>query len=406
MPQNTNQLPDNVNADQFENILIYFSKSLMGMENEEDILWDVAKNCISKLGFVDCVIYLVDPGQKMLIQKAAYGPKSPKDQTLYNPVKIAVGEGITGSVATTGSPELILDTTKDSRYIVDDDFRHSEICVPIKYENEIYGVIDCEHPEKGFFTDRHLKMLSAIASICAIKIRSVRTNRQLLEKQRKLIEVREEILELKLKTLSSQLNPHFVFNALNAIQYFITSQNTKLALDYFSTFSKLVRFYLKQIGQDSASLYNEVDMLNWYLKLQKLRYDDSFDYTISMEKNNIISKEAYIPPFVILMLFENIVEQSIINGVTDQHFKIGIKTIKNKVTFDVEYQCKGMDSESTDNHWYRKNMINWKEQIELLNTVKGYQIFHETTSSFNNGTDIKHIVLQLPNLAISKNAMD
>jgi LytS/YehU family sensor histidine kinase len=395
-----------VNAEQFEDILIYFSKSVMGMEKEEDILWDVAKNCISKLGFVDCVIYLVEPDQKMLIQKAAYGPKSPKDQTLYNPVKIAVGEGITGSVAITGLPELILDTTQDSRYIVDDGFRHSEICVPIKYENEIYGVIDCEHPEKGFFTDRHLRMLSAIASICAIKIRSVRTNRQLLEKQRKLIEIREEILELKLKTLNSQLNPHFVFNSLNAIQYFITTQNTKLALDYFSTFSKLVRFYLKQIGQDSASLYSEVDMLNWYLKLQKLRYDDSFDYTISMEKNTIISKEASIPPFVMLMLIENIVEQSIINGVTDQHFKVGIKTLENTVSFDVEYHCKGLDSKSPNNHWYRKNMINWKEQIELLNTVKGYQIFHETTSSFDNGTDIEHIVLQLPNLAKSENAMD
>ena len=346
----------------------------MGMEKEEDILWDVAKNCISKLGFVDCVIYLVEPDQKMLIQKAAYGPKSPKDQTLYNPVKIAVGEGITGSVAITGLPELILDTTQDSRYIVDDGFRHSEICVPIKYENEIYGVIDCEHPEKGFFTDRHLRMLSAIASICAIKIRSVRTNRQLLEKQRKLIEIREEILELKLKTLNSQLNPHFVFNSLNAIQYFITTQNTKLALDYFSTFSKLVRFYLKQIGQDSASLYSEVDMLNWYLKLQKLRYDDSFDYTISMEKNTIISKEASIPPFVMLMLIENIVEQSIINGVTDQHFKVGIKTLENTVSFDVEYHCKGLDSKSPNNHWYRKNMINWIIQYKHKSLAQFFTI--------------------------------
>lgn len=406
MPQNTNQPTDNVNTEQFEDILIYFSKSLMGKENEEDILWDVAKNCISKLGFVDCVIYLVDPQQNILIQKAAYGPKSPKDQTLYNPVEITVGEGITGSVAVTGVPELILDTTQDSRYIVDDDFRLSEICVPIKYENDVYGVIDCEHPEKGFFTNRHLKMLSAIASICAIKIKSVRANKQLIEKELKLIQIREEVLELKLKTLNSQLNPHFVFNALNAIQYFITTQNTKLALDYFSTFSKLVRFYLKQIGQDSVSLYNEIDMLHWYLKLQKLRYDDSFDYTVSMEKDNNRSKQATIPSFVVLMLFENIVEQSIINGVTNQHFKIGIKALEDKVKIDVEYHCKGLDHESHENYWYREEMVNWRDQIELLNTVKGYQIFHETTSSFNDGTHIKHIVLQLPNLALPENALD
>tara|TARA_B100000949_G_scaffold165217_1_gene145728 strand:- start:1889 stop:2050 length:162 start_codon:yes stop_codon:yes gene_type:complete len=47
----------------------------MGKENGEDILWDLAKNYISKLGFVDCVIYLVDQPKQVLVQKAAYGPK-------------------------------------------------------------------------------------------------------------------------------------------------------------------------------------------------------------------------------------------------------------------------------------------------------------------------------------------
>ncbi|MBO0330973.1 histidine kinase [[Muricauda] lutisoli] len=371
----------------------------MGKENEEDILWDVAKNCISKLEFVDCAIYLVDENENLLVQKAAYHAKSPKDGTLYNPAKIAVGEGITGSVAKTGKPELIPDTSADSRYIVDDNNRLSEICVPIAYEDILYGVIDCEHPVKSFFSERHLKMLSAIASICAIKIKSVRANKRLLEKRRKLIQVREEMLELKLKTLNSQLNPHFVFNSLNAIQYFITTQNTKLALDYFSTFSRLVRFYLKQLGKDTASLYGEIDMLHWYLKLQKLRYEDSFDYTISIEKEgNMESEEAVIPAFVILTLFENMVEQSVINGVTDQHFKIGVKALKNIVRIEVHYHCKGLGSENLENRWYRENIMKWKDQIELINAVKGYGISHKTTSSFDNGIHRKHKVIQLPNI--------
>ena len=309
---NNNQLSDNVKNERFEDILIYFSKSLMGKENEEDILWDVAKNCISKLGFVDCVVYLVDHDENLLVQKAAYGPKSPKDRTLYNPVEITIGEGITGSVAKNRKPELILDTSKDSRYIVDDDNRLSEICVPIAYEDNLYGVIDCEHPEKGFFTQGHLRILSAIASICAIKIKNVRDNKRLVEKQENLLKIKGEMIELKLKALNSQLNPHFVFNSLNAVQYFITTQNTKSALDYFSTFSRLVRFYLNQLGKDTTSLYNEIDLLHWYLKLQKLRYDDSFDYTISIKKENNKTKEAVIPTFVIPTLFENIVERNLV----------------------------------------------------------------------------------------------
>ncbi|MAU14772.1 MAG: diguanylate cyclase [Muricauda sp.] len=395
---NNNQLSDNVKNERFEDILIYFSKSLMGKENEEDILWDVAKNCISKLGFVDCVVYLVDHDENLLVQKAAYGPKSPKDRTLYNPVEITIGEGITGSVAKNRKPELILDTSKDSRYIVDDDNRLSEICVPIAYEDNLYGVIDCEHPEKGFFTQGHLRILSAIASICAIKIKNVRDNKRLVEKQENLLKIKGEMIELKLKALNSQLNPHFVFNSLNAVQYFITTQNTKSALDYFSTFSRLVRFYLNQLGKDTTSLYNEIDLLHWYLKLQKLRYDDSFDYTISIKKENNKTKEAVIPTFVIPTLFENIVEQSNINNVTNQLFNIVIKVSEDVVKIEVQYQCKGLEHEDLANQRYREDIVKWKDQVELLNTVKGYEISHETSNSFKRGLHKKNIVLQLPNL--------
>lgn len=386
-------------TEKFEDILVYFSKSLMGKENEEDILWDVAKNCISKLGFVDCVIYLVDDNQSILVQKAAYGPKSPKDRTIYNPVEITIGEGITGTVAKTGKPELVMDTSQDSRYIIDDDTRLSEICVPIAYEEQLYGVIDCEHPKKGFFTERHLKMLLAIASICAIKVKSVRANTALLEKQHKLFQLKEEMLELKLKTLNSQLNPHFVFNSLNAIQYFITTQNTKFALDYFSTFSRLVRFYLKQLGKDTVSLYNEIDMLHWYLKLQKLRYDDSFEYSISIEKKDGSLKEIVIPSFVILLVFENIVEQSSINKVVDQHFNVDIKTTEKNVVLEIQYQSKSGDHTDYPKNDYRNEIMKWEDQVELLNTVKGYNIVHNTIGSSNNGMHTKSILLELPNLA-------
>lgn len=395
---NTNQPIDVVKNEKFVDILINFSKSLIGQENEEDILWDVAKNCISKLDFIDCVIYLVDHEKNVIVQKAAYGPKSHKNKKLSKPLILAVGEGITGTVAQTGKAELVFDTSKDSRYIEGDDYRLSEICVPIIHEDELFGLIDCEHPEKGFFTEHHLKMLSAIASICAIKIKSVRANKELLEKQAKLIQMREEMLELKLKTLNSQLNPHFVFNSLNAIQYFITAQNTKLALDYFSTFSKLVRFYLKQLGKDSASLYNEIDMLHWYLKLQKLRYDDSFEYSISIEKENHNIEEAIIPSFVILMLFENIVEQSSSNKETDQHFNIRIKASNDSILLSIQYRCKSLEPSASKNLDYRDEIMKWKDQIELLNTVKGYNITHETSNIYSKGSYTKNLILKLPNL--------
>lgn len=385
-----------MNSEQFEDILIYFSKSLMGKENEEDILWDLAKNCISKLGFVDCVIYLVDQNRQLLVQKAAYGPKNPKDKALHNPVSISMGEGITGNVAKTRRAALIPDTSKDPRYIEDDANRLSEICVPIVHENHLYGVIDCEHPEKCYFNERHLKMLSAIASICAIKIKSVRAGQEVLKKQEKLLKIREEMLELKVLALNSQLNPHFLFNSLNAIQYFVTSEKKKLALEYLSTFSRLIRFYLRQLGNDTVSLYNEIDMLHWYLKLQKLRYDDSFDYVIAMEKSSETLQEAIIPSFVTHTLFENIIERSMFNQKKGQHFKISFRSTNSEVVLVIQYQ--EFDSKNTTPPEYRARILKWQDQIKLLNTAKGYNIKNESKIHKIGERWIGNITLTLPNL--------
>ena len=108
------------------------------------------KSCISKLNLEDCVVYLIDSDKNILIQKAAFGPKSPAEEIIKDPITIRIGDGIVGSVAASGNYELIPDTTKDMRYIVDDDVRFSELAVPIFYENQVIGVIDSEHSQKDF----------------------------------------------------------------------------------------------------------------------------------------------------------------------------------------------------------------------------------------------------------------
>jgi signal transduction histidine kinase/DNA-binding response OmpR family regulator len=148
----------------------YFAASLYGKNTVNEILWDVAKNCIARLGFVDCVVYLLDESQNALLQKAAYGNKNPEDYAILNPIVIPVGQGIVGSVAQSGQPELVADTTQDPRYLLDDEVRYSELAVPLLFQNRVIGVIDSEHPERGFFTDHHREALQTIAAICSSKI--------------------------------------------------------------------------------------------------------------------------------------------------------------------------------------------------------------------------------------------
>ena len=148
----------------------YFATSLFGKNTIHEILWDVAKNCISRLGLIDCVIYLLDEERGVLVQKAAYGKKNPEEFKIYVPIEIPLGMGIVGTVAQTGVPEIVGDASKDPRYIVDDQARLSELAVPLVVKNKVIGVIDSEHPDKNFFTRYHQDALSTIASICASKI--------------------------------------------------------------------------------------------------------------------------------------------------------------------------------------------------------------------------------------------
>ena len=171
----------------------YFATSLFGKNTIEEVLWDVAKNCISRLDLVDCVIYLLDESRGVLVQKAAYGTKNPEEFNIYVPIEIPLGKGIVGSVAQTGIAEIVPDVSVDPRYIVDDQPRLSELAVPLLVNNKVIGVIDSEHPERNFYNQSHLDALNTIASICASKISQAQAD----EKIKKAREAQFEAAQIK-----------------------------------------------------------------------------------------------------------------------------------------------------------------------------------------------------------------
>lgn len=162
-----------------QKILNRFITALYGKNTPEEIFRSIAYNCIHQLGFKDCVVYQLDERRKVLMQKAAAGPKSPEGFEIINPIEIPVGKGIVGSVAKTGKSEIIGNTALDSRYIVDDEKRLSEITVSIIIDGEIYGIIDSEHPKKNFYRKYHLQILENIAQICAVRITKYLTEEKL-----------------------------------------------------------------------------------------------------------------------------------------------------------------------------------------------------------------------------------
>lgn len=165
-----------------EQIVNAFATSLYGQNSTEDVFWDIAKNCISKIGFADCVVYQLDEKRKVLLQKAAYGPKNPQRREIANIIEIPVGSGIVGTVAASGKALLVKNTNRDKRYIVDDERRASELAVPVVVDHRIFAVIDSEHPKKGFFTRFHLRVMKKVAFICAERISRLLTEERLRSK--------------------------------------------------------------------------------------------------------------------------------------------------------------------------------------------------------------------------------
>lgn len=212
-----------MNKDSVQESIIYFAQSLFRQNTEESILWDIAINCIEHLEFVDCVIYLLDEERDVLVQKAAFGPKSDKNERIVSPLEIPVGKGIVGSVCITGKSEIVHDVSQDQRYIVDDARIASEMTVPIvSPEGEILGVIDSEHPEVGFYEDGHIKVVETIASICAIKLICARAVKDIFKAK----EEAEEAANAKSDFLNTM--SHEIRTPLNAIiglkQYLLNDQ--------------------------------------------------------------------------------------------------------------------------------------------------------------------------------------
>ena len=148
-----------------EKNISFFTQELTNTNSIDEVLWKLVKSCISKLHLEDCVVYIVEEDRAVLTQKAAFGPKDSSFDGIDSPIEIRIGDGIVGSVAQSGRYEIINDTSKDMRYIVDDDIRFSELAVPIFYENKVIGVIDSEHSQKNFFNDRHVSIFKMLSSL-------------------------------------------------------------------------------------------------------------------------------------------------------------------------------------------------------------------------------------------------
>lgn len=132
----------------------------------------------------------------------------------------------------------------------------------------------------------------------------------------------KQISELQLKTIRSQMDPHFTFNALNSISSVIYKEDKEKAYRYFTKFSKLVRSSLEVSDKITRSLEEEIDFTKNYLDLEKIRFKDQFEYSIHVDKN--VYMESMVPKMILHNYAENAVKHGLKHKEGNRKLKIEI----------------------------------------------------------------------------------
>ncbi|MBK8519323.1 MAG: histidine kinase [Chitinophagaceae bacterium] len=114
----------------------------------------------------------------------------------------------------------------------------------------------------------------------------------------------KKLTELEMQALKAQINPHFVFNCLNSIKGFIFDRDYKQADKYLDKFADLMRSTIDNSDASIISLQNEISYLDNYLQLEKLRFEDKFNYTIAVDED-IDKDQVFVPAMLLQPYVEN-----------------------------------------------------------------------------------------------------
>ncbi|WP_190811155.1 histidine kinase [Flagellimonas sp. S3867] len=199
---------------------------------------------------------------------------------------------------------------------------------------------------------------------------------------------------LALKSLRTQMNPHFIFNALNSVNTYIAKSDERSANRFLSEFSVLMRSVLENSEEDFIPLSKELELLELYVKLEHSRFADKFDYEIDVDKN--IDIEAFeIPP----MLLQPYIENAIWHGLRYREEKGFLKIAIEQLDLDM------LEINITDNGIGRKKsaalktsnqkkqkskgMGNIKKRIQILNDMYKNKVDVSISDLYNDETGTK-----------------
>jgi hypothetical protein len=215
---------------------------------------------------------------------------------------------------------------------------------------------------------------------------------QQLASEKKHAELQQQALELEMQALRAQMNPHFIFNCLSSINRFIFKNDNKLASDYLTRFSRLIRMVLMHSQKKLIPLEDELEMIRLYLDLERLRFKDAFDYSITTT-NIVDAGTIFIPPLLLQPFCENAVWHGLMHKESKGHLNIIISEViseHEKVLHCVieddgigRDKATEMKSKSAENEKSMGLKIT-TERLALLNKENNFSTFYKIEDILND----------------------
>jgi len=174
---------------------------------------------------------------------------------------------------------------------------------------------------------------------------------QLRKKERLIHATDKEITRLEVQALQARMNPHFIFNSLNAIQQYIRGKDPEIANDYLARFARLIRMNLEITQYHQIPLQIELDYLEVYLWLEKLRFGDQLEYAIEVNLE-LSAEQVLIPGMIIQPFAENAIMHGLIPAGRPGYLKIAITSDSELLIIAVEDDGAGwqQDKPSQSSH--------------------------------------------------------
>jgi len=226
-------------------------------------------------------------------------------------------------------------------------------------------------------------ILSAVvATLCIFGFVNWRLKVIERKKQTQQLVDKSKMMALEQQTLNAHMNRHFIFNALNSIQYYINMQDKLSANIYLSSFAKLVRKNLDSAQKDLVFLTEEMERLELYLSLENMRFSDKFTYQIEID-DDIDGETIRVPS----MLLQPFVENSIRHGILPLKdgsgvIRVNVKQSNENIVFSIQDNGIGFDTsmerkdlDETDH--VSKGMQITKDRINLMRKMTNRNIFIE-----------------------------